>query len=566
MVDLIKPDFTELKPRITVIGVGGAGGNAVANMIASGLEGVDFIVANTDAQALIKSPAGTRIQLGLRITQGLGAGARPEIGRAAAQESLEQIERALDGSHMCFITAGMGGGTGTGAAPEIARVAREMGILTVGVVTKPFHFEGARRMRAAEAGITELARHVDTLIIIPNQNLFLVANARTGLKEAFQIADQVLHQGVRGITDLMVMPGLINLDFADVRTVMSEMGKAMMGTGEAEGEGRALEAAARAIANPLLDEVSMRGAKGVIVNITGGDDLGLMEVEEAVEHIRAQVDPEANIIFGSAFDPALEGRVRVAVVATGIEGDQPALALDEPAGHRPAGRLSVAAPAAGAPPSRLAVPTVALGAGLPASAVPAGAAAPAAGAVIPDAGPVRDQGDPLAMPPAPVAPAAAAAPVSAEGPVAPAIAVEDVTGQDGPVPAAAGDGPAAGPTPILLRAAVPDAGHGAAMPAAAPADEAALAAPEPAAVPLPVPDPLRIAPADFAPASARRAAERSERAPTLFERMMGLGRATPRAETASGSVTPAAAAPPPQAEEQDDDIAIPAALRRQSNG
>ena len=294
-LELKRPELTELTPRITVIGIGGAGGNAVNNMIMSGLQGVDFVVANTDAQSLAGASAETRIQLGLKITQGLGAGARPEIGRAAAEETMDHIDTALDGSHMCFITAGMGGGTGTGAAPVVARAAREKGILTVGVVTKPFAFEGARRMRAAEEGINELQKHVDTLIVIPNQNLFLIANANTTFKEAFGMADQVLHQGVRGITDLMMMPGLINLDFADIRTVMSEMGKAMMGTGEASGDNRAIEAAEKAIANPLLDEVSMRGAKAVIINITGGDDLRLMEVDEAANHIREMVDPEANI-------------------------------------------------------------------------------------------------------------------------------------------------------------------------------------------------------------------------------------------------------------------------------
>ncbi|WP_310473880.1 cell division protein FtsZ [Sandarakinorhabdus sp.] len=319
MLEFAKPELTELKPRIAVIGVGGAGCNAVANMIAADLMGVEFVVANTDAQQLAMSPAGTRIQLGMKITQGLGAGARPEIGRAAAEETLEQLETALDGAHMCFIAAGMGGGTGTGAAPVVARAAREKGILTVGVVTKPFSFEGAKRMRAAEEGIAELQKHVDTLIIIPNQNLFLIANANTTFKDAFAMADQVLHQGVRGITDLMIMPGLINLDFADIRTVMSEMGKAMMGTGEAAGEGRAIEAAQKAIANPLLDEVSMRGAKGVIINITGGDDLKLMEVDEAASYIRDMVDTEANIIVGSAFNKDLDGLMRVSVVATGID-------------------------------------------------------------------------------------------------------------------------------------------------------------------------------------------------------------------------------------------------------
>ncbi|MBZ6378899.1 cell division protein FtsZ [Pacificimonas flava] len=319
MVAFERPELTELKPRITVVGVGGAGGNAVANMIESSLDGVEFVVANTDAQALATSAAGTRIQLGHKITQGLGAGARPEIGRAAAEENHGEIEGALEGSHMCFITAGMGGGTGTGAAPVIAQIARERGILTVGVVTKPFSFEGAKRARAAESGIAELQKHVDTLIVIPNQNLFLIADPKTTFKQAFELADQVLHQGVRGITDLMMMPGLINLDFADVRTVMSEMGKAMMGTGEAEGDNRAIEAANKAVSNPLLDEVSLRGAKALLINITGGDDMGLMEVDEAANHIRDMVDADANIIFGSAFNPDLDGKLRVSVVATGIE-------------------------------------------------------------------------------------------------------------------------------------------------------------------------------------------------------------------------------------------------------
>jgi len=318
-IDFIRPEVDELRPRISVIGVGGAGGNAIANMIASDVSGVDFIVANTDAQALNASPADQRIQLGLRITQGLGAGSRPEIGKAAAEETLEAIERALDGAHMLFIAAGMGGGTGTGAAPVIAKAARDKGVLTVGVVTKPFSFEGNRRARAAEAGIEELQQHVDTLIVIPNQNLFRIANPNTTFKEAFQMADEVLQQGVRGITDLMVMPGLINLDFADVRSVMGEMGKAMMGTGEAAGDNRAIEAAEKAIANPLLDGVSMKGAKGVIISITGGEDMRLMEVDEAASHIKELVDPDANIIWGSAFNNDLEGKIRVSVVATGID-------------------------------------------------------------------------------------------------------------------------------------------------------------------------------------------------------------------------------------------------------
>jgi cell division protein FtsZ len=328
-IEFVAPEIDELRPRISVIGVGGAGGNAIANMIANQVQGVDFIVANTDAQALNAATADRRIQLGLKITQGLGAGSRPEIGRAAAEEALDTVEKALEGAHMCFIAAGMGGGTGTGAAPVIAKAARDRGILTVGVVTKPFSFEGSRRMKSAEAGIAELQKHVDTLIVIPNQNLFLIANPSTTFKEAFAMADEVLQQGVRGITDLMVMPGLINLDFADVRTVMSEMGKAMMGTGEAEGENRAISAAEKAIANPLLDGVSMKGAKGVIVSIVGGEDMRLMEVDEAASHIKELVDPDANIIWGSAFNPALEGKIRVSVVATGIEAV--AGAMPEPA-------------------------------------------------------------------------------------------------------------------------------------------------------------------------------------------------------------------------------------------
>jgi cell division protein FtsZ len=328
-IEFIRPEVDELKPRISVIGVGGAGGNAIANMIASDVQGVEFIVANTDAQALNASAADRRIQLGLKITQGLGAGSRPEIGRAAAEETFDQIEKALDGAHMCFIAAGMGGGTGTGAAPVIAKAARDRGILTVGVVTKPFSFEGNRRMRSADTGIDELQKHVDTLIVIPNQNLFLIANPNTTFKEAFKMADEVLQQGVRGITDLMVMPGLINLDFADVRSVMSEMGKAMMGTGEAAGDNRAIEAAEKAISNPLLDGVSMRGAKGVIISITGGEDMRLMEVDEAANHIKELVDPDANIIWGSAFNNDLDGKIRVSVVATGIEAEEGKMA--EPA-------------------------------------------------------------------------------------------------------------------------------------------------------------------------------------------------------------------------------------------
>ncbi|HEX9933168.1 MAG TPA: cell division protein FtsZ [Allosphingosinicella sp.] len=350
-IDFIRPEVDELRPRISVIGVGGAGGNAIANMISSDVQGVDFIVANTDAQALNHSEADTRIQLGPKITQGLGAGSRPEIGKAAAEEAFAEIERALEGAHMCFIAAGMGGGTGTGAAPVIAKIARDKGILTVGVVTKPFSFEGNRRMRSAENGITELQQHVDTLIVIPNQNLFRIANPNTTFKEAFSMADEVLQQGVRGITDLMVMPGLINLDFADVRSVMGEMGKAMMGTGEAAGDNRAIEAAEQAIANPLLDGVSMKGARGVIISITGGEDMRLMEVDEAASHIKELVDPDANIIWGSAFNNDLDGKIRVSVVATGIDAEAVTQAPAAPAKvfTFPTARADATKPAAAAP-------------------------------------------------------------------------------------------------------------------------------------------------------------------------------------------------------------------------
>ncbi|WP_377808983.1 cell division protein FtsZ [Azospirillum sp. A29] len=320
MINVTIPQIEpELKPRITVFGVGGAGGNAVNNMIKSNLEGVDFVVGNTDAQALKGSLCEKRIQLGTGTTRGLGAGSKPDVGRASAEEQIDEIVQYLEGSNMVFITAGMGGGTGTGAAPVIARAARERGILTVGVVTKPFHFEGGHRMRLAEGGIAELQQYVDTLIIIPNQNLFRIANEKTTFADAFKMADDVLHSGVRGVTDLMVMPGLINLDFADIRSVMTEMGKAMMGTGEAGGERRAIEAAEAAISNPLLDDVSMKGARGVLINITGGYDMTLFEVDEAANRVRDEVDPDANIIFGSTFDSSLDGVMRVSVVATGID-------------------------------------------------------------------------------------------------------------------------------------------------------------------------------------------------------------------------------------------------------
>ncbi|MEM9840864.1 MAG: cell division protein FtsZ [Pseudomonadota bacterium] len=319
-LNLSVPTSAELKPTIVVIGVGGAGGNAVNNMINSALDGVTFVCANTDAQAVGLSKADVKIQLGTGVTQGLGAGSRPQIGEAAAEESMDDLMAALEGANMLFITAGMGGGTGTGAAPVIAKAARDLGILTVGVVTKPFAFEGARRMRIAEEGIEELSKHVDTLLIIPNQNLFRLADENTTFADAFAMADEVLHSGVKGITDLMIVPGHINLDFADVRTVMSEMGKAMMGTGEATGDNRASAAAAAAISNPLLDEMSLKGAKGVLINITGGLDMKLFEVDEAANAIRSEVDPDANIIVGSTFDQELEGMIRVSVVATGIDG------------------------------------------------------------------------------------------------------------------------------------------------------------------------------------------------------------------------------------------------------
>jgi cell division protein FtsZ len=355
----IPKEEQELKPRITVVGVGGAGGNAVNNMIRSNLIGCEFVVCNSDAQAMRQSVAERKIQLGIGITRGLGAGSRPDVGRVAAEETLDEIMGALDGSNMVFITAGMGGGTGTGAAPVIARAAREAGILTVGVVTKPFHFEGTHRMRLAESGIQELQKFVDTLIIIPNQNLFRVANERTTFADAFKMADDVLHAGVRGVTDLMVMPGLINLDFADIRAVMSEMGKAMMGT----------------ISNPLLEDVSMKGARGVLINITGGPDMTLFEVDEAANRIREEVDPEANIIFGSTFDEKLAGRMRISVVATGIEAE----ALREPrpviqlVSDRSRGEQPAAAPAPQPAAALAAEPSPAPAAAIETAAVKSGA-------------------------------------------------------------------------------------------------------------------------------------------------------------------------------------------------
>ena len=317
------PENIVLKPIITVFGVGGAGGNAVNNMLLAKLQGANFVVANTDAQSLEHSLCENKIQLGAEITRGLGAGASPEVGASAAEESADEIRRYLEGSNMVFITAGMGGGTGTGSSPVVAKIAKDLGILTVGVVTKPFHFEGKHRIRTADQGLLELQRFVDTLIVIPNQNLFRIANEQTTFADAFKMADDVLHAGVRGVTDLMIMPGLINLDFADIRTVMSEMGKAMMGTGEASGDDRAIKAAEAAISNPLLDHNSMRGARGVLINITGGVDMTLFEVDSAANRIREEVgDTDANIIFGSTFNPELNGVIRVSVVATGIDAEQ----------------------------------------------------------------------------------------------------------------------------------------------------------------------------------------------------------------------------------------------------
>ena len=383
-IDIKAPELRELKPRIMVCGVGGAGGNAVNNMIVSGLVGVDFVVANTDAQALASSRAERIIQMGLQVTEGLGAGSKPEVGRAAAEEALEEIRDHLAGAHMVFVTAGMGGGTGTGAAPVIARAAREMGILTVGVVTKPFHFEGGRRMRLAEGGINELHKSVDTLIIIPNQNLFRVANEKTTFADAFSMADQVLYSGVACITDLMVKEGLINLDFADVRSIMSEMGKAMMGTGEATGDRRAVQAAEAAISNPLLDEVSMKGARGLLISITGGNDLTLYEVDEAASRIRQEVDEEANIILGATFDSALDGVVRVSVVATGI--DQAVLDRAEPL-PRSSSRPAPAAQPAPPPAAQPAPQPVAQPAPQPVAAAPA----PQPVAAAPEPAPVEQE-------------------------------------------------------------------------------------------------------------------------------------------------------------------------------
>ena len=442
---------SEIKPRITVIGVGGAGGNAVNNMISAALEGVEFIVANTDAQALGQSLADRRVQLGITITQGLGAGARPEVGRQAAEEALPEILQLLDGANMVFVTAGMGGGTGTGAAPVIAAAAREQGILTIGVVTKPFHFEGRRRMQSAEQGILELEKVVDTLIVIPNQNLFKIANEKTTFADAFKMADDVLHMGVRGVTDLMVMPGLINLDFADIRTVMGEMGKAMMGTGEAEGQDRSRVAAESAISNPLLEDHSMKGAKGVLINITGGLDMTLHEVDEAANRIREEVDADANIIFGSTFDATMQGSMRVSVVATGIAAmaaQQPApnyLSLDM---NRPmqTGQPALSRPVA-PPVGRVAMPAAAA-----AAAAPVAPPAPPMMAPAPPMVAVASPPPVLAAPSqAPVAPPAMSMAPVAEAPIpAQIMATAPVEAPAAPPPAPA---PVAPPAPVAAAPA-----------------------------------------------------------------------------------------------------------------
>src|SRR5436190_796226 len=505
---------SEIKPRITVIGVGGAGGNAVNNMISAALEGVEFIVGNTDAQALGQSLADRRVQLGITITQGLGAGARPEVGRQAAEEALPEILQLLDGANMVFVTAGMGGGTGTGAAPVIAAAAREQGILTIGVVTKPFHFEGRRRMQAADQGITELEKVVDTLIVIPNQNLFKIANEKTTFADAFKMADDVLHMGVRGVTDLMVMPGLINLDFADIRTVMGEMGKAMMGTGEAEGPDRSRVAAESAISNPLLEDHSMKGAKGVLINITGGLDMTLHEVDEAANRIREEVDADANIIFGSTFDATMQGRMRVSVVATGIAAiaaQQPVpnyLSLDM---NRPmqTGQPALSRPVA--PVGRVAMPAAA-------TAMPA--APMAAAPIAPPPAP------PMMAPPQPM-PAVATAPPMAPPVAPPVMAMAPAPIVEAPIPAqimatAPVEAPAAPPpAPAPAPMAPPLA---AAAPIAAP--PAAPAAPRPlvdendwrvsrptAKAPARTSEPLS------RPVAARAASE--SRSPNLFQRITG---------------------------------------------
>jgi cell division protein FtsZ len=569
----------QLKPRITVIGVGGAGGNAVNNMITSKLEGVDFVVANTDAQALNQTLAENAIQLGPSITHGLGAGSRPDIGRAAAEEAMDDLMGSIGNAHMVFITAGMGGGTGTGAAPVIARLAREHGILTVGVVTKPFQFEGVNRMRIAEAGIEEMQQYVDTLIVIPNQNLFRIANEKTTFADAFTMADQVLYSGVRGVTDLMVVPGLINLDFADIRAVMSEMGKAMMGTGEAEGDDRARLAAEAAISNPLLDDVSMKGARGVLINITGGTDMTLFEVDEAANRIGEEVDNDANIIFGSTMDPSLDGKMRVSVVATGIDIQadaqprpvlkvytQPQKLVRTPEAAKPAepaapapvtARTETPAPAAEAPAE-----TPAAAAPAPISS-PAAAASPSLSINLGAAKPALPEMPAMPAAPAPAAEAAPAAPATAELSAPPA--------------APAAEAPA--PAPVQRAEPRLVAENDAFMPP--PPVDPKAGAEQPSAS-----DPFKEA--DLLNAGSREEIRR--RGPNLFQRITGASRDR-RSESALAAPEPRVARPaaPPKAEEpapkpqqarltgvdpedrvktsqtEDDLLEIPAFLRRQAN-
>ncbi len=477
-INLRKPDITELKPRITVFGVGGGGGNAVNNMITAGLEGVDFVVANTDAQALTMSKAERIIQMGVQVTEGLGAGSQPEVGRAAAEECLDEIMDHLSSTHMCFVTAGMGGGTGTGAAPVVAQAARSKGILTVGVVTKPFHFEGGRRMRLAEQGIQELQKSVDTLIVIPNQNLFRIANDKTTFADAFAMADQVLYSGVACITDLMVKEGLINLDFADVRSVMREMGRAMMGTGEASGQGRAMQAAEAAIANPLLDETSMKGAQGLLISITGGRDLTLFEVDEAATRIREEVDPDANIILGATFDEALEGVIRVSVVATGI--DRAMASNDLRAAEMRAAQKPIIRPSAAVAPA-------------PAAVQPAMAQAPRTASVDPiaetirqaEAAMERELSIPAPQPAAPVLQPAAAAPAPQPAMSRPAPVEEEFRPQSRLFQAAA-------PVEPVLSRAAPVLEPAPAPIFTAPAPQPVMSAPQPSP---------RVAPAPVEPAA-----------------------------------------------------------------
>jgi len=531
-LNLSMPGQEELKPRITVFGVGGAGGNAVNNMIEQQLEGVEFVVANTDAQALQQSRSDAKIQMGVKVTEGLGAGARATVGAAAAEESIEQIVDHLAGAHMCFITAGMGGGTGTGAAPIIAQAARELGVLTVGVVTKPFQFEGGKRMKQAEDGVEALQKVVDTLIIIPNQNLFRLANENTTFTEAFSLADDVLYQGVKGVTDLMVRPGLINLDFADVRAVMDEMGKAMMGTGEADGQDRAVQAAEKAIANPLLDEISLEGARGVLINITGGYDLTLFELDEAANKIREKVDPEANIIVGSTLDTDMEGKMRVSVVATGI--DAAVKTHDIPVPRRPM-------------------------------------AAPLTQQVTAE---VREQA-PAAVVEAPAPAAAVAAEVDA-----PAPAPAPQAAQPAQEPTLFDEAPAAQPTfdaPAAVAAAEADLPPAAYQPRPEPAIEAPVegfVAPQRAPVGTPSQetlDRLRTAAARSAPAAAPADAEDAAKPRmgglnSLISRMTGQqdGQAKERPQPPVAALREDPTTQP-EADEDQERIEIPAFLRRQAN-